>query len=294
MDKLACMRAFAGVVEAGGFSAAGREMKLSKALVSKYVAHLEDLLGVRLLQRTTRKVSTTSVGQSYYQRCRSLLDDLDELDLQVQENQNTPKGVLRITAPLSFAELHLMDIISEFSNEYPALEIDVSLSDRFVDIVEDGIDIALRIAELPDTALIARRLMAVRVPLCAAPAYLEEHGIPEHPSELVHHKCILEHRYDDAYRWPFVEDGQSLSLKLPSKLRVTGARAVRELALAGNGIVRCPSFVIDEDVKAGRLQVILEEFDAYRPALYAVYAHRRHLSTKVRLFIDRLAEKFSG
>ncbi|MBL4791022.1 MAG: LysR family transcriptional regulator, partial [Kordiimonadaceae bacterium] len=233
MDKLACMRAFAGVVEAGGFSAAGREMKLSKALVSKYVAHLEDLLGVRLLQRTTRKVSTTSVGQSYYQRCRSLLDDLDELDLQVQENQNTPKGVLRITAPLSFAELHLMDIISEFSNEYPALEIDVSLSDRFVDIVEDGIDIALRIAELPDTALIARRLMAVRVPLCAAPAYLEEHGIPEHPSELVHHKCILEHRYDDAYRWPFAEKGQSLSVKLHSKLRVTGARAVRELALAG-------------------------------------------------------------
>jgi len=292
MDKLSCMHAYVVVVEAKGFSSAARKTGLSKALLSKYVAQLENQLDVRLLMRTTRKVTPTTVGQAYYERCLPLLNELQELENAVQDTHHKPVGEIRISAPSSFAEIHLMAVVSAFCKQYPEVKINLIMTDRRVDIVEEGIDLALRIADMPDSSLVARRLAPIHVLACATPTYLQLHGEPDHPQALQQHRCIIDNNFSDSRRWGFDDKGSFISIEVPDTLQVNSARAVRELVLADNGIALCPAFTVHDDIRTGKLKVVLPSYGIKTFGLYAVYAHRRHLSSKVRLFIDALVEHF--
>lgn len=290
MDKISCMRAFVAVAAAEGFSSAARKSGQSKALLSKYVTYLEGELGIRLLSRTTRRVSLTTDGKAYYERCRALLDELDELEASVQAQQGQPKGVLRVSAPVSFAELRLVPLLDDFLRQYPALSVQLQLSDRMVDMVDEGIDVAIRVADLPDSSLVARKLTPVRIIACASVNYLQQQGIPLHPSELDQHDCIIDTNLPTPDRWDFMLQDRLLQVPVAGRMAVNSATAVRELTLQGHGIALCPDFVVQEDIVAGRLVSLLESYEPQRHSLYAVYPHRRHLSTKIRCFIDFLVE----
>ena len=287
------MRAFVAVVEANGFSSAARKSTMTKALLSKYVAQLETALDTRLLQRTTRHVSTTEVGRAYYERCIPLLEELDELESSVQEIHATPSGELKISAPISFAELYLVDLISEFSALHPKIRINLILTDRAVDIVEEGFDLAIRIGNLPDSNLIARQLSSIHTVASASPAYLKEYGEPKKPEDLARHKCILDSNFSDKARWNFVKEGIRTTVSVDYSYYVNSAIAAKELAIRDNGITLSPVFAVGNDLKAGRLKIILSDYEIATFGLYAVYAHRKHLSTKVRLFIDKAKDYFS-
>ncbi|HEB82050.1 MAG TPA: LysR family transcriptional regulator, partial [Gammaproteobacteria bacterium] len=256
MDKLACMHAFIAVADAGGFSRAARQSGQSKALLSKYVAQLEASLDVRLFQRTTRQVSLTGVGQAYYERCKPLLAEFTELDELIQDIHASPTGELRISAPVSFSELHLMQVVSDFGQRYPDIRVTMVLTDRQVDIVEEGFDLALRIGVLADSSLIARHLCEISTVACASPAYLEGHGEPVHPDELKQHRCIVDTNYRDNRHWHFERDGKRTEVAIQGQYRVNSAIAVRELALAGNGIALCPDFVVGDALSSGELRPV--------------------------------------
>jgi len=290
MDKLGCMRAFVAVVEAGGFSEAARRIGVSKAMISKQVGQLETDLGVRLLHRTTRRVNTTNTGQAYFEQCRPLLAELDELDAAVHSNTAEPKGELRVTAPISFAELHLMRALSDFSSQYPEVRLNLILSDRFVDLVDERIDVAIRIGDLDDSSLVARKLGTTSLLVCAAPSYLHEYGEPTDPQQLPDHRCIIDSNHPTGTRLTFRDAENDVTIDVSAKLMVNSARAARELALLGAGISYLPSFAIAEDIAEGRLRRLLPDHGSMPLGIYAVYPHRRHLSAKVRLFIEHLAE----
>ncbi len=292
MDKLNCMKAFIAVVDAGGFSRAADKTRLSKSLLSKYVAQLECDLNVRLLNRSTRKVSTTPTGQAYYERSLSILAELDELESSVQVNEHMPRGELRISAPVSFAEQYLTSLIAEFSKSWPDLKIELIFSDRMIDLADEGVDVALRIADLPDSSLVARRLCPVRTIVCASSAYLRKAGRPEHPLALAQHQAIFDSNLPGK-QWLFREQGKKQVVTMQGAITVNSVRAVRQLLLANLGLAMCPDFVVADDIQAGRLEELLADYAFHDMALYAVYLHRRHLSVKVRLLIDALVEKFS-
>lgn len=292
MDHLTCMRAFAAVAETGGFSRAARRTGISKALLSKYVAQLEEHLGVRLLHRTTRQVRLTTTGRAYLERSLPLLAELEELEASVRETHAEPAGTLRVHAPLSFAELQLMGPLAAFRQRHPRIEVELLLGDRLVDLVEEGVDLALRIAELPDSSLVARRLAPVRLVCCAGRDYLEPQGRPDHPEDLTRHRCLVDTNSPDAGHWAFRDGERTLRVPVRGGFRVNSARAIRELALAGQGIARIPLFVVADDLRSGRLELLLAPFEPPPLGLYAVYPHRRHLSARVRLLIDLLAERF--
>lgn len=288
MDKLACMRAFVAVVETGGFSSAARKSGSSKALISKYVGQLETELDLRLLHRTTRQVSTTTLGQAYYERCRSILEELDELDASIQSEHATPSGTLKINAPISFAELCLIPALAEYSNRYPDVTIKLEMTDRFVDLVEEGVDLAIRIADLPDSSLVARRLGDIAMITCASPQYLAQFGEPKAPGELTNHRCIIDSNYGSQNHWWIGNEESGERVPVHGPIVLNSARAARELILAGQGIGLLPSFVVDKDIEVGRLQRLFTEYGAEAQGVYAIYTHRKHLSAKVRLFIDML------
>ncbi len=293
MDKISCMRAFVAVVEAHGFSSAARKSGIKKALLSKYVAQLEDQLGTRLLQRTTRHVSLTEVGRAYYVRCLPLLEELSELESSVQEIQSAPSGELKLSAPTSFSELHLMNIISEFSKKYPDIRMTMMLTDRLVDLVEEGVDLALRIGQLQDSSLVARHLANVPIIAYASPAYLQQYGEPKTPEGLARHQCIVDTNYRGGTRWHFSRDEKNTIVTVASKHYVNSAIAVKSLVLTNNGIALSPIFVVADDIKAGRLNIILKSYEIETFGLYVVYSHRRHLSAKTRLFVDALLAYFT-
>lgn len=286
MDKLSCMRAFVAVVETGGFSAAARRTGQSKALISKYVGQLESELGQRLLQRTTRSVRPTSAGQAYFERCRPLLIELDELDDCVESNDADPRGDLRVSAPVSFAEMHLMSVVSTFSKRYPSITVKLDLTDRYVNLVEEGIDVAIRIGNLPESSLVARKLAGTSMLLCAAPDYLARHGAPQRPEQLAQHVCVLDSNNPDGERWTIGSGDAAVKVPVRAGIQVNSARAARELLLAGHGIGYLPSFAVARDIAEGRLTRLLPEYPPQRHGIYGVYTHRKYLSAKVRLFVD--------
>lgn len=290
MDKLGCRRAFVAVVEAGSFSEAARRMGVSKVMVSRQVGQLEIDLGVRLLNRTTRRVNATTTGQAYYERCQLILADLDELDAAVHSQTMEPKGELRVTAPISFAELHLMQPVSDFSNRYPHVRLDLVLSDRFSDLVDERFDLAIRIGNLEDSTLVARKLGTTSMLVCASPGYLDQRGEPSSPEEMTDHLCVVDSNNPAGARLKFHQEGHETVIDVPSKVMVNSARAARELTMLGAGIGYLPSFAIAGDLDAGRLQRLLPDHQSRPLEIFAVYPHRRHLSTKVRLFIEHLAE----
>ena len=293
MDTIDGMRTFVAVVNAGSFTAAAERLNLSQALVSKYVGQLESRLGVRLLNRTTRRLSLTEVGRAYFERCVQLLESFDELEAVVQARHTAPRGQLRITAPVTLGELYLAPVIVEFLRAQPGISVDLRLSDRFVDLVDEGLDLAIRMGELKDSRLVARRLGSSRLVLCAAPDYLARAGTPAHPRELTGHACILDSNIRSFPSWPFQENGERFNVRVNGRLVVNSPRAARETTLAGEGIALCPDFVVGADLRDGTLVALLETFAVADRGIYALYPHSRYLAAKVRAFVDFLVACFA-
>lgn len=293
MDRLTALRAFVLVAETGSFSEAARRLPLSKSMVSRLVASLESELGVRLLQRTTRSVTPTEAGRAYVERCQRILADLEEADQLVSQLQAVPKGILRISAPMSFGIRHLAPALPPFFHRFPEVRLDLSLSDRFVDLVEEGFDVALRIGRLADSSLVARRLCPVRMCVCASPAYLESHGTPQTPEDLPGHECLMSAALV-ATGWRLLgPDGKVMQVPVGGRFHVNNGDAPRVMALAGCGIAYLPTFFVGDDLRSGALVPLLQAFMPQDSAMHAVYPHGRHLSPKVRAFVDYLAETFT-
>ncbi len=293
MDAITRMRCFIQVVDSNGFSAAAREMGRSKALVSKYVGELEDELGVRLLNRTTRQVSLTEVGAAYYKEAVEILQRIDDLQVSVQSSHREVRGRLRVSAPRSMGDHTLKTAIMQFLVEYPDVYLDLRLEDRFVDLVEEGFDLAVRVTQLEDSSLIARKIATFRTVVCASPKVLETYGAPVVPADLASRPCIIDTNYRFKQNWAFYQDGERMSVTVKGRLEVNSAAAAREAALCDLGFVRTPAFFVSGDVANGDLSVVLKDFEEPMLGIYAVYPHRRHLSGKVRAFVDFLVAWFA-
>lgn len=290
MDKLSAMQLFTKVVSEESFSAAGRQMGLTRSAVSKSITELEQQLGVRLLNRTTRRVNTTEAGRAYFERCIEILAQVDDTERQISSLHDQPKGILKINAPLSFGTLYLGDAIADFMTLYPELKIELDLTDRFIDPIEEGVDVAIRIANLQDSSLVARKLGETSALLVASPDYLARHGEPQKPSDLISHKCIHYGRSTHLQKWQFLRDDKEISVRINAIMCSNNGDILRSAALKGHGLSQIPTFIIGEDLKEGRLTEVLPD---HRPApmgIYAIYAPNRYLAAKTRIFIDFLVE----
>ncbi|WP_173088062.1 LysR family transcriptional regulator [Devosia sp. 1635] len=292
-QDLARIRAFVQVFDAGGFSSAAREHGRSKALLSKYVTDLEDYLGVRLMNRTTRKLSLTEAGEAYYREASALLQQLDELDATITDQTAEPRGMLRVSAPRNFGEDTLAPAIFSYLLKCPKVTLDLRLEDRYVDLVDEGIDVALRISTMADSSLIARKIADMHVVVGAAPALLKSHGTPQHPEDLRKLPCIVDVNLQGQSNWRFTEEGRTISVPVTGPLRVNSPLAARRAATMGLGFVVLPSYLADPVVAKGELTPVLTEFLPTGQTLQAVYPHRRHLAGKVRALIDHLVDWFA-
>ncbi len=287
------MRAFCEVVKEGGFSAAARKLGLSKVLVSRYVSALENDLGVRLLQRTTRKMSTTEVGESYYIRCLTLLDDFQDLDDAIKAQHKQVAGKLKLSVPSeAFTNKHLVPFFTKFAQAYPNIELDIQLADRYIDIVEEGFDLAIRIGRLDDSSLIARKLANMKMILCASPEYLTQSASLSHPSDLKQHKLIIDSNFRGGQSWTFTKQSASTTIKVEGPIRINSAAAATGFLKNHIGIGICPSFMIIEELKEGSLVNVMPEWSLSAGGIYAVYSHRRHLSSKINVLVQALVEHF--
>lgn len=291
-QDLSRIRAFVQVFDAGGFSAAARQHGKSKALLSKYVTDLEDYLGVRLMNRTTRKLSLTEAGEAYYREASQLLQQLDDLDATISDQTAAPRGLIRISAPRNLGETSLAPAIFGFIAENPMVTVDLRLEDRFVDLVDEGIDIALRVSTLTDSSLIARKISDLRHVICASPALIQRTGEPRSGEDLRGMPCILDTNMPSHASWRFVENGKSISVHISGPARVNSPLAARAAALAGLGFAVLPTYLADSMIADGSLVKVLEDRMPEGPSLMAVYPHRRHLAGKVRALIDHLVGWF--
>lgn len=290
MDKLKNIRVFLAIARRGTFTAAAAELGMSKAMASKQIEQLERGLGVRLLNRSTRRVGLTEAGAVYRDRMREILDDLQETEDEISKLGSEPKGTLRLMAPVSFGSFHLARAISDFRNRYPQLDIDMTLADRAPDIIEEGFDLAIRIGAMEESSLVARRIAEVRVVLCASPEYLRKAGIPTHPSELEQHNCLTYTGGQTFREWTFTLDGSIQPVRVNGSLRANLGDPIRVAAIQGMGLAQLPTYMVGLDIKEGRLQALLEQYEPPKRPIYAMYSHRRYLSAKVRTFVDFLAE----
>lgn len=293
MDTLTRMRAFIDVVEAEGFSSAARKVGRSKALLSKYVRELEDDLGALLLNRTTRQFSLTEAGQTYYRRALEIVRDVDNLADAVRSSMGDIRGRIKLSAPRSFADAPIGVSLIDFAAAHPDIVLDISLDDRFVDLVEEGFDVAIRITRMEDSSLIARKLHDFHVRLCATPALIERYGMPKHPTDLAGLPCVVDTNGRWRNSWPFNgKDGEEISVNISARIEVNSPISAKAAALAGLGFANIPDFVADEDIAAGRLVPLLDEFASGDAGIYAIYPHRRYLPAKVRALVDYLATWF--
>ncbi len=293
MDTLLSMRVFRRVVEAGSFVAAAEQLGLSAAMASRHVAHLERHLGARLLNRSTRHLSLTESGTSYFESCRSMLDDLDEAEAAVSQAGSAPRGQLRISAPVSFGVRHLGPAIGDYIARYPDVMLDLNLNDRAVELAEEGYDLAIRVGQNPNPALIARRLCTVKLALVCSPDYATRYGLPATPEALLQHRTIGYAYSVEGEHWNLIGPDGPRSYPIRPILRVNNGDLASAAAMAGVGITSEPTFLVGDDLRAGRLIEVLPDYPQTQLSLYAVYLSRRFLSAKVRTFIDFLAERFS-
>ena len=295
MHKFEDLQAFVAVVEAGTFTAAAERLNLAKSAVSRRVSALEERLGVQLLRRTTRVLNLTDTGQSFYEHGARILADLDEAEAAVQQEHGELRGTLRVALPLSFGVRHMCKPIAAFSHRHPNLRFDLDLNDRRIDLVEEGIDVAVRIAHLADSSLIARKLFDVRTVVAASPVYLKTHGIPESPEELRDHDCLIYSNLSDPERWRWTDgNGKQHVVNVNTTMRASSGDFLTNAAAHGLGIVIQPTFLAAEAIRRGSLVPILKDYEWPTSPAYAVYPPTRHLSYRVRAFIDFLVERFSG
>ncbi len=293
MDKFLEMQVFAGVVEAGSFTGAARTLDMSKAAVSRYVAELEERLGVRLLHRTTRKLSATVEGEIFYARCRELLGNLDEAEAEITSRSGAASGLLKVNVPVTFGLMHLAPLWPAFLALHPKLDLDITLSDRVVDLVEDGFDLAVRIGQLPASSLISRKLASTRMVLCASPGYLARRGAPAQPQDLLRHDVVSYSLFSSGEHWTFTGPGGEATVKIAPRVRTNSGDTCRAAALQHQGIVLQPSFIVGTDLAQGLLAETMDPWRAGELGVYAVYPSRKFVSPKVRLLIDFLVEAFA-
>ncbi|MGE0500401.1 MAG: LysR family transcriptional regulator [Rhizobiaceae bacterium] len=295
MDTLTRMRAFIDVVEAEGFSAAARRIGRSKALLSKYVRELEDDLGALLLNRTTRQFSLTEAGHTYYRRATELVREIDSLSDAVRDSSGDVRGRIKLSAPRSFADEPVGQSLIDFATAHPDIVLDIHLDDRFVDLVEEGFDLAVRISRLENSSLIARRLAPFSIRICAAPGLIARVGEPRRPLDLADKPCIVDTNGRWLSNWPFVGEGKEvLTVSVSGPIEVNSPQVARAAAVAGLGFAILPDFIAAPEIASGRLVTVLDDCILSGGGIFAVYPHRRYLPAKVRVFVDFLVQWFKA
>ena len=293
LDTLAAMKVFAAVVDNGSLAAAARALNQSPSVVSKRLSALEDRLGLRLVNRSTRHISITEAGATYYENCRRILADVELAENEVARAHFAPRGLLKVTAPESFAIRHVAPHIPQFLERYPEVELRLNVNDRIADLVDEGIDLAIRIAQLKDSSLIARRLAPNHRSIVATPAYLKAHGVPETPEDLLHHRIITWPPGNPINDWHFVISGREQAIRTTGAVTMNSADAILSTVLASGGLAMLASFMTGEYVQEGRLLPLLEDYVSEDVPIFAVYPSNRHLSPKVRVFVDFLVELYN-
>jgi DNA-binding transcriptional LysR family regulator len=293
MENLADIAVFVRVVERGSFTPAADGLGLSRAAVSKYVSRLEERLGARLLHRTTRRLSLTEAGAALFEASRGALERIEEAESAIAQLQSAPRGRLKVSAPMSFGILHLGPALADFAAAHPGVALDLRLDDRFVNLVEDAVDVAVRIGALTDSSMVARKLAAARSVTCASPDYLARHGEPESPEDLVSHDCLVYSYLANPDVWRYTApDGREISVAVRGAFRANNGILLAQAAEAGHGIVASPTFYVGEAIRARKLKPILSAFRLPEIGIYAVYPQRSHVPPKVRAFVDFLARRF--
>ncbi len=295
MDRYENMNAFVRVVESGSISAAADRMDVAKSVVSRRLKELEEHLGVELFHRTTRQMNLTDSGRAFYQQSVRILADILEAEHATSQFHGALKGNLKVALPLSFGLMHLGPAIREFLQMHPEIEFDLDFNDRQVDLLAEGFDLAIRIASLPDSSLIARRLAPVQAILCASPAYLDRMGTPHTPEELIHHRCLVYNLISNFESWNLYDaNGQAVKIKIKPYLKASNGEFLRASAIDGLGIALLPAFIVYQEIESGALIPLLTEYRCPQLAAYALYPQTRHLSQRVRAFVDFLVKRFEG
>jgi DNA-binding transcriptional LysR family regulator len=295
MDRLGSMNMFLRVVERGSLSAAGRELALSPAAVSNHIRALEDWLGVRLLNRTTRQLTLTEAGQTFRERCETILAEVADAEAAAASLQAVPRGVLRVNAPIAFGVRHLAPVIAAYLDRYSETTLDLVLNDRVVDLIEEGFDVAIRIGDLADSELVARRLAPCRFVVCAAPHYLKHRGEPKHPAQLSDHHCLEYSLRAPPGRWVFTgPDGNDVAVTIAGRLRATNGDLLRSTAVQGLGVILAPTFIVGDNLRDGTLMQLLIGYNVRPSGIFAVYPAGRYPSPKLRSFVDFLADQIGA
>ena len=294
MNKLKAMSIFVKIVDAGSLSGAADKMGVSQSSVVRALASLENELGVQLLFRTTRRLTLTEEGRDYCQRCRHILHEIEDAESVLSQRQVTPKGIIRVTAPVTFGQLHLVPIIHDFLNEFPETEVELLLLDRVVDLIEEGMDIALRIGALPDSTLIAKQVGEVNYKVCASPAFIDLHGEPESPEYLVEHRCINLTALRQHAVWSFMSSDHVTRIKVSGGFKTNHVGAALDACVRGQGFGQFLSYQVEPMITKGVLQVVLESFEMPAVPVSLVYSHSRLLSSRSRHFIEWVAPRLKA
>jgi DNA-binding transcriptional LysR family regulator len=292
IDVVAAMRVFTSVVEAESFAGAAEKLDLSRGMATRYVAQLEAHLGVRLLNRTTRRLSLTEAGSEYYQRATQVLAMIEEAETSAAQNASVPRGTLRVTSSVIFGAHHLGAAVSDYLKRHPQMQVELSLNERVADLVDEGFDLAIRVSAQVDPGLVARRITPIRLLACASPAYLKTHGAPQQPEDLARHNCLVYAHRIHLGGWHFKLDGDERTIPVSGTLRSNNGNALVSAAIDGLGVVLEPSFLVYEALREGKLVRILPEWRCAEGWVFAVYPNRKFLAPKVRSFIDFLIERF--
>ncbi len=295
MDRIENMNAFVRVVEAGSISAAADRMNLAKSVLSRRLKELEQHLGAELFHRTTRQMNLTDTGRTFYHQSVRILEDILEAERAASQDHSALKGSLKVAIPHSFGLMHLGSAITEFLQIHPDMEFDLDFNDRQIDLLAEGFDLAIRIANLPDSSLIARRLAPIRAVLCASPDYLERSGNPQTPAELAQHRCLVYSLITNHETWDFYDpQDQLIRVKIVPYLKASNGEYLRDAAVDGLGIILTPTFIVYQEILSGSLVPLLPQYRSWELAAYAIYPQTRYLSQRVRAFVDFLVHRFSG
>ncbi|MGL4579188.1 MAG: LysR substrate-binding domain-containing protein [Shewanella xiamenensis] len=294
MEHFSALPIFVTVVECGSFSAAGQKLGLSKSAISKRITQLEQHLGIQLLQRTTRSLSLTDAGARYFEYIRPAVQLTQEGLDAISELQQTPRGNLRISVPMVFGRRYIAPLIAEFLRRYPDIQLQMQMDDKTTDLIAGGFDLAIRIGELPDSSLIARKIAPCLSVICASPAYLAQHGLPMTPSALTQHNCLFYSYFQDGVEWSFHGPDGVQRVQPKGNYQVNNSDAIQQACLDGLGIANLPRFIVEPDLQAGHLQALLTDYPLPEHGIYAVYPQRKYLPTKVTVLIKFLMEKLAS
>ena len=286
MDRLMSMRVFSAVAKNGSFSIAAKKLSISKAMVSKHIKSLENSLSVRLFNRTTRKLNLTDAGSSYYEKVNIILSEIDETESAISQLNSEPKGKLKVMAQPSFGAFHLSRALSLYLKKYTEVTVNLELSHRIPDLVEENIDLAFHVGELNDSMYVSRRIASARRVICASPEYIKKIGMPKKPEDLLNHNCLIYMPRNDMGKWEFLDKGKRKKIKVTGDIQCNSGDALRVASIQSRGITQLPTYMVGLDIQAGRLQAVLEDFEPEKQPIYAIYNHRKYISAKIKTFID--------